>query len=88
MTEQTPNPHPAESVKVNVVGGTGSGQPTVGEAAKSFGAALGRAAGRTAGRAAHSTRESIRRRPVADRVYRTGVGVVGGTTVALGVALI
>ncbi len=43
-----------------------------------------RAAGRAAGRA----REGIRRNPTADRAYRTAVGVTGGATVALGVALI
>lgn len=49
---------------------------------------LGRAVGRAASTAASGTRETIRRNPTADRVYRTGVGVVGGTTVALGVVLI
>ena len=34
-------------------------------------------------RAARSTREAIRKNPRADRVYRTSVGVVGGTTTAL-----
>jgi uncharacterized protein (TIGR02611 family) len=63
-------------------------QPTVGGAAKDLGVALGRAAGRTAGRAARGTRARIRRNPTADRVYRTGVGVVGTGTVALGVAMI
>ena len=48
----------------------------------------GRAAGRLAASAAKGTREAIRRIPTANRVYRTGVGVVGGGTVALGVALI
>ncbi|GAA2224163.1 PGPGW domain-containing protein [Herbiconiux moechotypicola] len=68
---------------------TGAGQqPTVGAAAKDLGLALGRAAGRTAGRAARGTRESIRRNPTADRVYRAGVGVVGTGTVALGVVMI
>jgi hypothetical protein len=38
---------------------------------------------RVAGRA----RQGIRNRPAADRVYRTAVGVTGGATVALGVAL-
>lgn len=33
------------------------------------------------------TRETIRKSPRADRVYRTAVGVTGGTTVALGVVL-
>lgn len=58
-----------------------------------------RSATRTAGRlvggalaggrdAAGRAREGIRRRPRADRAYRTAVGVAGGTTVALGVVLI
>jgi uncharacterized protein (TIGR02611 family) len=38
--------------------------------------------------AAGKAREVIRRNPRVDRVYRTGVGVVGGGTVALGVAMI
>lgn len=50
--------------------------------------AAGRAAGHGAAQAARSTRRAIRRNPTADRVYRTGVGVVGGTTVALGVVMI
>ncbi|MBX9472197.1 MAG: PGPGW domain-containing protein [Chryseoglobus sp.] len=37
--------------------------------------------------AAASAREAIRRRPKLDRAYRTGVKVVGGTTVGLGVVL-
>ena len=49
---------------------------------------VGRAAGRLAASAAKGTREKIRQNPTANRVYRTGVGVVGGGTVALGVALI
>ena len=49
---------------------------------------VGRAAGRAAASAAKGTRERIRRNPTANKVYRTGVGVVGGGTVALGVALI
>ncbi|TPW77587.1 PGPGW domain-containing protein [Schumannella soli] len=52
--------------------------------AQRAGAALGRAAGS----ALIGSRAAIRRNPRADRVYRTGVGVVGGATVALGVALI
>jgi hypothetical protein len=51
----------------------------------------GEAFGRAASAAAHGARgarELIRKNPTADRVYRTGVGVVGGGTVALGVALI
>ena len=49
---------------------------------------IGQAIGRAAGSAAKGTRETIRRNPTADKVYRTGVGVAGGATVALGVALI
>jgi len=37
---------------------------------------------------ASRTRALIRRNPTVNRVYRTGVGVVGGGTVALGVVLI
>jgi len=57
--------------------------PSTPSAAARAGAAFGRAASSalTGGRAA------IRRNPTANKVYRTGVGVVGGTTVALGVAL-
>ncbi|MCS5722537.1 PGPGW domain-containing protein [Herbiconiux sp. CPCC 203407] len=62
-------------------------QSGVGDAAKNFGRALGRAAGRTAGKAAHGAREGIRKNPTANSAYRTGVGVVGGGTVALGVVL-
>ncbi|TPW76935.1 PGPGW domain-containing protein [Schumannella sp. 10F1B-5-1] len=51
--------------------------------ARRAGAALGRAAGS----AFVGGREAIRRNPKADKVYRTGVGVVGGTTVALGVVM-
>jgi len=36
----------------------------------------------------NAVREAIRRNPKVDRVYRTAVGVTGGTTVALGVVLI
>lgn len=57
-------------------------------------AALGRMLGaaaasgtRAAGRAAGRARDGIRRRPAADRAYRTAVGVTGGATVALGVVL-
>jgi uncharacterized protein (TIGR02611 family) len=49
---------------------------------------LGSAIGRAAGSALVGGRAAIRRNPTANRVYRAGVGVVGGTTVALGVALI
>lgn len=52
-------------------------------AGRVVGAALSTA--RDAGRA---TRRVIRKNPTADKAYRTGVGVVGGATVALGVALI
>jgi uncharacterized protein (TIGR02611 family) len=48
----------------------------------------GRAVGRAAGSALIGGRAAIRRNPTANRVYRVGVGVVGGTTVAVGVALI
>ncbi|GAA1731065.1 PGPGW domain-containing protein [Microcella frigidaquae] len=37
--------------------------------------------------AARSAREAIRRNPKLDQAYRTGVKVVGGTTVGLGVVL-
>jgi len=56
--------------------------------ARSTAKRVGRVVGRAAGSAARSTRETIRRNPTANTVYRTGVGVVGGGTVALGVALI
>ncbi|WP_228545841.1 PGPGW domain-containing protein [Microcella flavibacter] len=36
---------------------------------------------------ASAAREAIRQRPGVDKVYRTGVKVVGGTTVGLGVVL-
>jgi uncharacterized protein (TIGR02611 family) len=62
-------------------------QAGVGDAAKNLGRALGRAAGRTAGKAAHGAREGIRKNPTVNTAYRTGVGVVGGGTVALGVVL-
>lgn len=45
-----------------------------------------RRTGRVRGRAA-SAREAIRKRPGLDKAYRTGVKVVGGTTVGLGVVL-
>ncbi len=51
-------------------------------------ARLGSALGRAAGSALVGGRAAIRKNPTANRVYRAGVGVVGGTTVALGVALI
>jgi uncharacterized protein (TIGR02611 family) len=49
---------------------------------------LGSAVGRAAGSALVGGRAAIRRNPTANKVYRAGIGVVGGTTVALGVALI
>lgn len=49
---------------------------------------LGSALGRAAGSALVGGRAAIRKNPTANKVYRAGVGVVGGTTVALGVALI
>ncbi|WP_395639928.1 PGPGW domain-containing protein [Pseudolysinimonas sp.] len=49
---------------------------------------LGSAVGRAAGSALIGGRAAIRRSPTANRVYRTGVGIVGGGTVALGVVLI
>jgi uncharacterized protein (TIGR02611 family) len=52
-------------------------------AGRLVGSALGTARG--AGRAA---RRQIRKSPKADKAYRTAVGVTGGATVALGVALI
>ena len=36
----------------------------------------------------HAARSAIRKNPRVNRVYRTGVGVVGGGVTALGVALI
>lgn len=56
-------------------------------AGRVVGAALGSAVIAIRG-AARATREVIRRDPRADTAYRTGVGVLGGVTVALGVALI
>lgn len=55
--------------------------------APTIGKRVGSTIGRAASAAAHGTRETIRRNPTADKVYRTGVGVVGGGTVALGVVL-
>jgi uncharacterized protein (TIGR02611 family) len=51
-------------------------------------ARIGSAMGRAAGSMLVGGRAAIRKNPTADKVYRTGVGVVGGTTVALGIALI
>lgn len=55
---------------------------------KSVAARAGAAVGQGVSTAAHGTRAAIRKNPKANRVYRTTVGVVGGTTVALGVVLI
>lgn len=52
-------------------------------AGRLVGTALGSARG-----AARVARRQIKKSPAADKAYRTGVGVVGGATVALGVALI
>ncbi|MBC9927051.1 MULTISPECIES: PGPGW domain-containing protein [unclassified Leucobacter] len=43
---------------------------------------------RAAGSAGRETRAAIRRNPMTDRVYRTTIGVVGGTTFVVGLALI
>ncbi|HEY9424227.1 MAG TPA: PGPGW domain-containing protein [Microterricola sp.] len=51
--------------------------------AKRVGAAFGRATST----AAHRARHVIRRNQTVNTVYRTGVGVVGGGTVALGIVL-
>jgi uncharacterized protein (TIGR02611 family) len=59
-------------------------QPRTGSGGRS----VGRLAGRAAARAARGARRVIGRDPRLDRVYRVGVGAVGGTTVALGVVLI
>jgi hypothetical protein len=50
--------------------------------ARSTAKRVGAQAGRVAGSAARTTRGIIRRNPTANRVYRAGVGVVGGGTVA------
>lgn len=52
-------------------------------AGRIVGSALGSAHG-----VARATRRQIRKNPTADKAYRTAVGVTGGATVALGVALI
>ena len=52
-------------------------------AGRVVGSALG-----TARAGARAARRAIRKSPKADRAYRTGVGVVGGATVALGVVMI
>lgn len=63
---------------------TNSALPTQPSAAARAGAALGRAASS----ALIGGRAAIRKNPTANKVYRTSVGVVGGTTVALGVVMI
>ena len=63
-------------------------QPAQQPRTDSGGRSVGHVAGRAAARAARGTRRAIRRDPRLDRAYRIGVGAVGGTTVALGVALI
>ncbi|RQP09607.1 MAG: hypothetical protein EAS51_11155 [Microbacteriaceae bacterium] len=65
----------------------GAPASTAAAAGRMIGAALASGA-RAAGRVAGTAREGIRRHPAADRAYRTAVGVTGGATVALGVALI
>lgn len=56
-------------------------------AAPSSAARVGAALGRAASSALVGGRAAIRKNPTANKVYRTGVGVVGGTTVALGVVM-
>lgn len=51
-------------------------------------ARAGSAFGRATRLATRGKRAAIRSSPTANRVYRTTVGVVGGTTVVLGVVLI
>ncbi|WP_341953094.1 PGPGW domain-containing protein [Salinibacterium sp. TMP30] len=51
-------------------------------------ARAGSALGHVASSAARGTRAAIRKNPTSNRVYRTTIGVVGGTTVVLGIALI
>ena len=46
------------------------------------------AVGRAATSAGRGTRAAIRKNPTVNSVYRAGVGVVGGTTVVLGIVLI
>jgi len=57
------------------------------EAARTTAARAGAVVGRAAGTAFVAGRAAIRKNPTAEKVYRTGVGVVGGTTVALGVVM-
>ena len=56
---------------------------TAARAGRVVGSALG-----SARAAAGGVRRTIRKNPTADKAYRTGVGVVGGATVALGVVMI
>jgi uncharacterized protein (TIGR02611 family) len=67
---------------------SGTAEPSPSAAQPSTAEKVGAAVGRAAGTVARGTRETIRRNPTADRVYRTGVGVVGGGAVALGVVMI
>ena len=62
---------------------TASSSTAAGRAGRVVGTALGTARG-----AARGARRVIRKNPTADKAYRTAVGVTGGATVALGVALI
>jgi uncharacterized protein (TIGR02611 family) len=55
---------------------------------QSVAARAGSVLGYAASSAARGTRAAIRKNPTTNRVYRTTVGVVGGTTVALGIVLI
>ncbi|WP_368498525.1 PGPGW domain-containing protein [Herbiconiux sp. A18JL235] len=75
-------------MSANTSGEGNAAHDDVPTAAKNLGKAVGRSIGRTATRAAKGTRERIRSNPTTDRVYRAGVGVVGGGTVALGVVMI
>ncbi len=54
----------------------------------SVAARAGAVVGRASRAAARGSRAAIRKNSTVNRVYRTTVGVVGGTTVVLGVALI
>lgn len=63
---------------------TSPSEPTAASrAGRIVGSALGTARG-----GARAARRAIKRNPTADKAYRTAVGVTGGATVALGVALI
>lgn len=61
--------------------------PTEPTAASRAGRLVGSALG-TARGGARAARRVIKRNPTADKAYRAAVGVTGGATVALGVALI